>query len=988
MKKKRLPAKTICYYKQSLSKIATRYHQNPAEQRLSVIDIESVDSRSSHFTIESSTLSDAVENKNLEEIIGVLGGVEGIAASLKSNLHQGLKGDGDDISCRTKAFGENFYCGRPEKGRPIRVVYEVLIKNINPTDLIILICAAIKIGVDMKLYGSEKGWYDGGSIFVAFLLVQLSKGITSLWEERKLDKLSLHNNNNNIQARVLRNGKMQHISITQVVVGDVLFLSSGDRVPADGLFVSGYSLHVDETRVTRVSRIVEVDQCQNPFLLSGTDVVRGQAKILVTCVGMNTQWGKLTSEMFSCHSNQETTPLQKRLNKLVFSIVKVGVVVACLVLVAHLVRYFTRTTKNEYGKQVFDDSRKKLTEDIDFVVRIVSVAVTTAVAAVPQGLPLAVLLALAYSTKKMTVDQVRVKNTTACETMASVTVICTDITGTLSSEQIEVTESYIGKESMQGKCYTCIEPTLLQELFIGINLMGEAANKLSSVPYTDDAIHSWAVRKLNMDMENTQDFSVLDVEVESSYHEDKRIGIVLEKKSDKTIHVHCRGRAETIISLCSHYYDTAAGNLIAFDEQERKTFHEIVKKMASSEDIHCLALAHKRISVEEYINGKENQKITDEGLVLLGIVGIKEPCRAGVEVAVERCRLAGIDVKMITGEDFSIAEAIAKKCGIVKSGDDLVIDGDTFRGYNPKEQLEKAGRVRAMARSSPADKLLMVQQLKAEGHVVALCGSGTRDAPALHAADVGLCIGNSRTQVVKENSDVIILEDDFASVSQVVKWGRCFHRNVQKLLQFQLTITVSSLVINFVAATSKGWAPLTPAQLLWVNLIMDTLGVLALATEKPSKQLMEMPPKAFGNDHFITISMWRNIISQALYQIAVILAFIFKSKPIFAANNDTTTDTLVFSSFVLLQVFNLFNARRIEEKNVFEGIFENKIFLGIIGAAILLQVVMVEFLGEFAHTMRLDFEQWGLCIGLAALSWLIGFLVKFIPTPNRHTMTD
>jgi Ca2+-transporting ATPase len=286
-----------------------------------------------------------------------------------------------------------------------------------------------------------------------------------------------------------------------------------------------------------------------------------------------------------------------------------------------------------------------------------------------------------------------------------------------------------------------------------------------------------------------------------------------------------------------------------------------------------------------------------------------------------------------------------------------------------------------MARSSPSDKLLMVQCLKQKGHVVAVTGDGTNDAPALKEADVGLSMGIQGTEVAKESSDIVIMDDNFASVAMVLMWGRCVYNNIQKFIQFQLTVNVAALVINFVAAVSAGEVPLTAVQLLWVNLIMDTLGALALATDKPTKELMEKPPVS-RTEPLITNIMWRNLLPQALYQIAVVVTLRFRGNTIFGVD-DKLQDTLIFNTFVLCQVFNEFNARKLEKKNVFKGLLTNKIFLGIIALIIVLQLLMVELLNKYADTERLNWEQWAACLGIAAMSWPIGWLVKCLPVPEK-----
>ncbi|XP_031263850.1 putative calcium-transporting ATPase 13, plasma membrane-type [Pistacia vera] len=298
-----------------------------------------------------------------------------------------------------------------------------------------------------------------------------------------------------------------------------------------------------------------------------------------------------------------------------------------------------------------------------------------------------------------------------------------------------------------------------------------------------------------------------------------------------------------------------------------------------------------------------------------------------------------------------------------------------------EERMAKIDKISVMARSSPFDKLLMVQCLKQKGHVVAVTGDGTNDAPALKEADIGLSMGIQGTEVAKESSDIIILDDNFSSMVTVLRWGRCDYNNIQKFIQFQLTVNVVALVINFIAAVSSGDVPLTAVQLLWVNLIMDTLGALALATEQPTNQLMTKPPVG-RSAPLITKVMWRNLVAQALYQVIVLLILQFNGRSIFSVD-EKIKNTLIFNTFVFCQIFNEFNARILEEKNIFKGLHKNKLFIGIVGTTLILQVLMVEFLNNFANTKRLNLEQWGVCVCIAAMSWLIGWLVKWIPVSAK-----
>ncbi|XP_058202206.1 putative calcium-transporting ATPase 13, plasma membrane-type [Rhododendron vialii] len=929
--------------------------------------------------IDQSVLAGIVKQKNLDQL-EKYDRVEGLACGLETNLENGISGDAEDVSRRSEAFGSNTYRRPPAKSL-LYFVWEALR---DPTILILLVCAALSLGFGIKEHGLKDGWYDGGSIFVAVFLVIAVSALSNFRQNRQFVKLSKVSNN--IQVDVVRNGRRQQVSIFEIVVGDVVCLKIGDQVPADGLFIDGHSLIVDESSMTGESDHVKVDLTQNPFLFSGTKVADGFGRMLVTSVGMNTTWGEMMSTI-SNDSNEET-PLQSRLNTLTSSIGKVGLLVAFLVLVVLLIRYFTGNTQDENGNKEYTGSKTKADDIINSVVAIIAAAVTIVVVAIPEGLPLAVTLTLAYSMKRMMSDNAMVRKLSACETMGSATTICTDKTGTLTLNQMKVTKFWLGQDFVNENGSSSLATSVVELLHqgVGLNTTGSVYKSISGSEFefsgspTEKAILSWAVLELNLDMEGLKQSCEI-VHVEAFNSTKKRSGVLMRKKGENTTNVHWKGAAEMLLAMCSNYYDVS-GNIKVLDDFERKKFDQIIQGMAAS-SLRCIAFANKQVPEQENEEGKIH--IEENCLTLLGLVGLKDPCRPGVKKAVEECQYAGVNVKMITGDNIFTARAIATECGILKPNQDMesgaVVEGVEFRNYTPEERMEKVDKICVMARSSPFDKLLMVQCLRQKGQVVAVTGDGTNDAPALKEADIGLSMGIQGTEVAKESSDIVILDDNFGSVATVLRWGRCVYTNIQKFIQFQLTVNVAALVINFVAAVSAGAVPLSAVQLLWVNLIMDTLGALALATEKPTKELMEKPPVG-RTKPLITNTMWRNLLSQAAYQIAVLLTLQFKGETIFNVTSKVN-DTMIFNVFVLCQVFNEFNARKLEKKNVFEGIHKSRLFLVIVGVTIVLQVVMVEFLKKFADTERLNWWQWGVCVGFASVSWPIGWTVKWIPVPEK-----
>ncbi|XP_017977787.1 PREDICTED: calcium-transporting ATPase 12, plasma membrane-type [Theobroma cacao] len=937
------------------------------------IDIHEHDSSDHHLPslwVDQNTLTEMVREKNLENL-RKLGGAKKIAVSLETDEKDGISGNEADLAHRMDVFGANRY-----QKPPIKSLLSFIFEAFKDTTIImLLVCAILSLGFGIKQHGIEDGWYDGGSIiFAVFLVVVISAG-SNFKQNRQFEKLS--NESSDIRVEVVRDGCRQFISVFEVVVGDVVCLKIGDQIPADGLFLDGHSLKVDESSMTGESDHVEINSNNNPFMLSGTKVMDGFGFMLVTSVGVNTAWGEMMSSIN--RDLDEETPLQARLNMLTSYIGKIGLTVAILVLAVLLIRYFTGYTKDDKGNKEYIHGKTKLDSIMNSVVNIISAAITIVVVAIPEGLPLAVTLTLAYSMKQMMADHAMVRKLSACETMGSATTICTDKTGTLTLNEMNVTEFWLGKECMKDSISTEIAPNvheLLQQA-IALNTTGtvykpnsRSLPEISGSP-TEKAILSWAVLDLGMNVDNPeQDYDVIQVAAFNS--EKKRSGVLIRRKNESATHTHWKGAAEMIVAMCSQYYDRS-GTVKVMDDEERTEIGKIIQNMAAK-SLRCIAFAHTKIP-------EDNEPVLGESrLTLVGLVGLKDPCRPGVRRAVESCIDAGVSIKMITGDNVFTAKAIAIECGILQPHEDVneaVIEGVEFRNYSPEERMEKINKVRVMARSSPFDKLLMVQCLKQKGHVVAVTGDGTNDAPALKEADIGLSMGIQGTEVAKESSDIIILDDNFTSVVTVLRWGRCVYNNIQKFIQFQLTVNVAALVINFIAALSSGEVPLTAVQLLWVNLIMDTFGALALATERPTDDLMTNPPVGRSKP-LISNIMWRNLIAQALYQVAVLLTLQFRGKSVFGVD-ERVKNTLIFNTFVFCQVFNEFNARKLEKKNIFKGLHKNKLFLGIVGITIILQVVMVEFLKRFANTQRLNWGQWGSCIGLAALSWPIGWLVKWIP---------
>ncbi|CAL5025576.1 unnamed protein product [Urochloa decumbens] len=916
------------------------------------------------------------------------GGISGVANMLKTDTEKGISGDDADLMARRNAFGSNTYPRK--KGRSFLAFVWDACKDL--TLIILMVAAAVSLALGITTEGIKEGWYDGASIAFAVLLVVFVTAISDY--KQSLQFQNLNEEKQNIRLEVVRGGRRIMVSIYDLAVGDVVPLKIGDQVPADGILISGHSLSIDESSMTGESKIVHKDQ-KSPFLMSGCKVADGYGTMLVTAVGINTEWGLLMASI--SEDSGEETPLQVRLNGVATFIGMVGLSVALAVLVVLLARYFTGHTYDPDGSVQYVKGKMSVGQTIRGIVRIFTVAVTIVVVAVPEGLPLAVTLTLAFSMRKMMRDKALVRRLSACETMGSATTICSDKTGTLTLNQMTVVEAYFGGKKMDSPDNTQMLSADVTSLIvegIGQNTSGSIFEpeggqepEVTGSP-TEKAILSWGL-KLGMKFNETRSKSSI-LHVFPFNSEKKRGGVALHLGGPE-VHIHWKGAAEIILESCTSWLDTD-GSKHSMTPEKVAEFKKFIEDMAAA-SLRCVAFAYRTYEVDDVPNEDQRAewKLPEDNLIMLGIVGIKDPCRPGVKDSVRLCQAAGIKVRMVTGDNLQTARAIALECGILDDpnvSEPVIIEGKAFRALSDLEREEAAEKISVMGRSSPNDKLLLVKALRKKGHVVAVTGDGTNDAPALHEADIGLSMGIQGTEVAKESSDIIILDDNFASVVRVVRWGRSVYANIQKFIQFQLTVNVAALIINVVAAVSSGNVPLNAVQLLWVNLIMDTLGALALATEPPTNHLMERPPVG-RREPLITNIMWRNLIIMAFFQVSVLLALNFKGISLLQLKHDDTAhadkvkNTFIFNTFVLCQVFNEFNSRKPDELNIFKGISGNHLFICIIAITVVLQALIVEFLGKFASTVKLSWQLWLVSIGLAFFSWPLAFVGKLIPVPER-----
>ncbi|KAI3415189.1 Calcium-transporting ATPase [Psidium guajava] len=926
--------------------------------------------REAGFGIDPEELASIVRGHDIKRL-KLHGGVQGIASKVLVSLDEGIctedPSSKSSISIRQRIYGFNRFTEKPARSF-LTFVWEALQ---DLTLIILMVCAVVSIGVGIGTEGWPKGMYDGLGILVSVFLVVMVTAISDY--KQSLQFRDLDREKKKVLVQVTRDGKREKVSIYDLVIGDVVHLSIGDLVPADGLFITGYSLLVDESSLSGESEPVNVYE-EKPFLLSGTKVQDGSGKMLVTMVGMRTEWGKLMETLGE--GGEDETPLQVKLNGVATIIGKIGLGFAVLTFMVLVVRFLVeKALKHELTSWSSTDA---LT-----LVDYFAIAVTIVVVAVPEGLPLAVTLSLAFAMKKLMNDWALVRHLSACETMGSASCICTDKTGTLTTNHMVVDKIWFtgkatdmkgaeGKDILKADTSEKVVAILLQAILLNTSseVVKDKNGKQSILGTpTESALLEFGLLLGGDFAAHHRDTKTLKVEPFSSVR--KKMS-VLVARPDGGARAFCKGASEIVLGMCDKIVDKD-GNFASMSEEQVKNMTHVINGFAR-EALRTLCLAFKDVD-------DTSGNIPDKGYTLITIVGIKDPVRPGVKEAVKTCLAAGITVRMVTGDNIHTAMAIARECGILTEGG-IAIDGPDFRGKSLEEKKEIIPRIQVMARSLPLDKHTLVTILRKElNEVVAVTGDGTNDAPALKEADIGLAMGIAGTEVAKESADVIIMNDNFTTIVNVAKWGRAVYINIQKFVQFQLTVNVVALVIDFVSACISGSAPLTAVQLLWVNMIMDTLGALALATEPPKDELMDRRPVGRGTS-FITRAMWRNIVGQSIYQLVVLGALDFYGKSLLGLNGSDATavlDTVIFNTFVFCQVFNEINSRDIEKINVFRGIFSSWIFLLIIVSTVVFQAILVEFLGTFASTVPLSWQLWVLCVLLGSLSLPLGALIKCFP---------
>ena len=953
------------------------------------------------------------------------------SSSAAAGANQGGSSNGSDgFNDRKRIYNDNRLPERKAKG-----ILQLAWMAYNDKVLLLLTAAAV-VSLALGLYqtfgtthapGQPKiEWVEGVAIIVAIVIVVFVGALNDWQKERQFVKLNRKKEDRHV--KVIRSGKTQEISIYDIMVGEVVLLEPGDLVPVDGIFISGHGVKCDESSATgesdllrktpadEVWRAIEAGEPLkklDPFILSGSKITEGVGSFMVTAVGVNSTYGKT---MMSLREDNDPTPLQSKLNVLAEYIAKLGGAAALLLFVVLFIKFLAQL-RNNHGTP-----SAKAQEFLQIFI----VAVTIVVVAVPEGLPLAVTLALAFATKQMTKDNNLVRVLRSCETMGNATSICSDKTGTLTQNVMTVVAGCIGTSSRfanpsAGTSKIKDSPgdddevaddlddvapaEFLQALNEDVKTSWKDAIAINSTAFegeengkqtfigskTETALLKFARDNLGMDAVQVERSNAEIVQL-IPFDSGRKCMAVVVKVSQNNYRLYVKGASEIMLKHCTKLIRDPTKSLdeVSMSKDNSTALGHMIETYASR-SLRTIGFIFRDFEqwpprgARRQEDDKTQAVFEDvlKEMTFFGLVGIQDPLRPGVAEAVLDCKTAGVFVRMVTGDNVMTAKAIAKECGIWTAGG-VVMEGPEFRKMSKQMQKEVIPKLQVLARSSPEDKRILVKRLKEMGETVAVTGDGTNDAPALKAADVGFSMGIAGTEVAKEASDIILMDDNFASIVKALMWGRAVNDAVRKFLQFQITVNITAVLLAFVSAVANAneESVLTAVQLLWVNLIMDTFAALALATDPPTRNILNRKPDP-KSAPLITLNMWKMIIGQAIYQLTVTFILYFGGASILSYQSDREKEqlnTLVFNTFVWMQIFNEFNNRRLDNRfNILEGVFRNWFFIGI-NCIMIGGQIMIIFVGGAAFSVKpLNGAQWGYSLVLGALSIPVGMMIRMIP---------
>ena len=817
----------------------------------------------------------------------------------------------------------------------------------EPMLLLLLMAAVITLAVNfVRLFaGAETDFLECVGIFVA---IGLSVGISVAMEGKSAKAFeALNKLGEDTLVKVIRDGEVQLISQKDVVVGDILCVGTGDKLPADARLLESTGLMADESALTGESMPVKKD-AQAVFqsektpvaeranmLYSGCFITGGSGWAVVTEVGDGTEFGKIARELSSV--DQSSTPLQEKMAALSKRITLLGASAAGVIFVVQLI-------------QVLMAGNASLVVVTEAFIS----AILLIVAAVPEGLPTIVAVSLAINIIKMSKQNALVKKMIACETVGCINVICSDKTGTLTENRMTVTDVYDAGTLRKPQDVTS---RVLLENFCGngtadVHFEGD---KPSFIGNPTECALITAAHKAGWDYHTVRAEWDL-VHVYSFSSETKNMTTVV--RDGESFLVYTKGSPEKILALCD-----------ISPEEKQKAEEQIIRFQENA--CRVIGFAHKRM--DGAVDFDEQRALVEQGMTFDGFVAITDPLREDVYDAVKRCRSAGIDLKMLTGDNIVTAKAIARELGILDD-QHVAVEAQEIADITDEELARRLPEIRVIARSTPVIKMRVVNALKATGNVVAVTGDGINDAPAIKNADVGVAMGISGTEVSKEASDIVLLDDSFSTIVKAVQWGRGIYENFQRFIQFQLTVNLSSVVVVLASILTGLAAPFSALELLWINLIMDGPPALTLGLEPIRGDLMKRKPTK-RNASIVSKGMLSRIVVNGIF---ISVVFLLQQHLNFLGGTPEQQSTILFTLFVVFQLFNAFNSRELTNTSIFKNLANNRLMVGVMALTFGLQVLITQFGGAVFRTVPLPLDMWGKIVLLAFSVVLLSEAVKLI----------
>ena len=845
----------------------------------------------------------------------------------------------EEVIINREKYGKNTIIGKNKDG-----FFKLFISSFgDPIIKILLIALGVKIVFLFKNFD----WYETIGIVIAIMIASLISTISEYGSEKAF--LKLQEESSKLRCRVRRNGVVSSISIDDIVVNDIVLLETGDKIPADGVIVSG-SLSVDESSINGEAREAHKSISSDKSLFKGTVVYSGEAIMLVTKVGDKTFYGEIALEL---QEQQPESPLKIRLRDLAQSISKLGYVGALLVSFSYLFNVIV--IDNGFNFNQILNTVFNFRVMFGYILYALTLSVTVIVVAVPEGLPMMITLVLSSNMKRMVKNNVMVRKMVGIETAGNINILFSDKTGTLTNGKLEVV-SFMSGDFKEYKSETDLLGSQLYDMVkmcsIYNNSSSYGVNGIVGGNITDRAVLGFfndnfrdVLKISNVPFDSESKFS-------STYVNDngKKYNLI-------------KGAPEVILSKCSKYYSEAGVIRTLYD---KKKINEIIGIKASC-GIRVLAFAY----------GNTNSM---DNLVFLGLMFIKDEIRKEAIDGIRLVNRANIQTVMITGDNKNTAVSIGKEVGILNSFDDVILTSDELSSLSDDEVKKIIPKLKIVARSLPRDKSRLVRLSQELGLVVGMTGDGVNDAPALKKADVGFAMG-SGTEVAREASDIIILDDNFMSISKAILFGRTIFKSIRKFIIFQLTVNICAVGLSIIGPFIGIETPVPVIQMLRINMVMDTLAGIAFSYEPPLLEYMDEYPKK-RDEPIINSYMKNEIIFTGLY--SSILCLLFLKLPIISSifrdgENNEYLMSAFFGLFIFIGIFNSFNART-SRINIFANLFKNKVFLSVIIFIAIVQIILIYYGGSLFRTVGLNFREFNfmllLSMSVIPFDWLRKYFIK------------